>query len=135
MKLSRRDFVHAGCTLGAATLVLSIFDRAQARLLRGSFVAANNNNRVTVNADNISYLNLIKGFAFSTSLDPTTVSSDGCPLSTPSSPINAGSSPSMPAGYFGTFTWGWGGQASMEIISAPPMVVTSRSAERRVGKE
>lgn len=115
MKISRRDFIHAGCIVGAGTLVPS---QAEA-WIHGS--AIGNSNRVTVNA-NVFFLNLAKGFAFP-SQDPTTVSSDGYPLSTPSSAIVA--NPSMPANYYGTFVWKFTGEGSMQIAAAPPIVLTS----------
>lgn len=73
-----------------------------------------NNNRVTINANSF-YLNLAKGFGFP-SQDPTTVSSDGYPLSTPSSVIIG--NPSMPPNYYGNFVWKWTGQGSMQTNGA-----------------
>jgi hypothetical protein len=80
-----------------------------------------NNNRVTINA-NAYYINLAKGFSFP-SQDPTTVSANGYPLSTPASSITG--NPGMPANYYGTFTWSFIGKGSMQNASAPPMVLTS----------
>jgi hypothetical protein len=84
-----------------------------------SFIILPNSNRVTINATGL-YLNLAKGFGF-TSQDPTTVSSDGYPLSTPSASIIG--NPSMPPNYYGTFTWSWSGKGSMQTFGA--IVVTS----------
>lgn len=85
-----------------------------------------NNNRATINilhqSDRHAFKNIAKGFSFPAQ-DPTTVSSDGYPLSTPASVI--GSNPSMPLGYYGEFVWKWTGQGSMQILSAPPMIVSS----------
>ena len=79
-----------------------------------------NNNRVTINAP-AGYLNIAKTFAFN--IDPTNQSSDGYPVTTPSSSWTAGSSPSMPAGYYGSFVWKFSGQGSMQVFGS--VVVTS----------
>jgi hypothetical protein len=79
-----------------------------------------NNNRVTINAI-ASYLNLVKGFGFAPI--PGNQDANGYPVTTPATII--GSNPNMPSGYYGTFTLSWLGQGSMQILSAPPIVVTS----------
>jgi len=121
MKISRRDFVHAGCTVVPATLALSIVDKAEA-FWHGSAITVNNPNRVTQNLI-LAPINLSKSFQFN--VDPTNQSSDGFPLTTPTSAW--GSNPSMPA-YFGTFFWGWTGKGSMQIVNAPPFIVSNGGA-------
>lgn len=116
MKLSRRDFVHAGCGIA-----LALFSHPANAWVHGAVVPpVTNNNRVTINAI-ASYLNLAKGFGFAPI--PGNQDANGYPVTTPASVIS--SNPTMPAGYYGTFTWSWQGTASMQILSAPPIVVAS----------
>src|SRR5437879_67317 len=84
-----------------------------------------NNNRVTINVNDLPLLNLAKGFGFP-SQDPTTVSSDGYPLTTPAVQID--SNPNMPAGYYDYFVWKFTGQGSMQIFGGPGMVFTAGSS-------
>src|SRR6266704_3370265 len=117
MKISRRDFTHAGCTVAA----ISLIPKTAEAWIHGS--APTNNNRVTINVPGgaIYYANLAKGFGFIP--DPTNQDANGYPVTTPAAII--GSNPSMPANYYGTFTWSWNGTGSMQILGAPPIVVTS----------
>jgi hypothetical protein len=41
--LSRRDFIHAGCTIAAASLTPSIVDKAEAYFPHGAIVTGVNN--------------------------------------------------------------------------------------------
>lgn len=127
MKLSRRDFIHGGCTIGLATFAYSALDSARAGLIHRS--AASNTNRASINAVAL-FQNLAKSFNFP-SQDPTTVSSDGYPLSTPASVI--ASNPSMPPNYYGTYTWSWSGQGSMQIPSVAIVVTSGGTAITEIG--
>src|SRR5216684_4094257 len=80
--------------------------------------------RITLNAP-LGVINLAKGFGFN--VDPTNQSANGYPVTTPAAGT-FGSNPNMPGGYFGTFTWSWSGQGSMQITASPPIIVTSGSS-------
>lgn len=124
--LTRRDFVHTGCTIGAASLVPN---KATALLRHGSAIPPTlNNNRVTVNVPEPQaglFLNMAKGFSWS-AIDPTTTSSDGYPLSTPSS--NIGGSAFLDPTYSGNYVWKFGGTASMQLPGAGPLIVLTGGA-------
>ena len=120
--LSRRDFVHAGCTVAAATLTPSIIDKAEAYFPHGVVASTVNNNRVTINPDN-GYANLAKGFTWN--VDPTNQSSDGYPVTTPSVAWLANIS--MPAGYYGNFVWKWSGQGSQQLQCGPAICVSTNT--------
>ena len=110
---TRRDFIHAGCTVASATLVPNFLDQAEAGLRLhgvGSGLTPNNN-RVTINVGAF-YLNLAKGWNLP-SQDPTLLSSDGYFISTPASgPVGAFP---FPSGYFDQYFWSWTGTASMQL--------------------
>jgi hypothetical protein len=126
---SRRDFILAGCVIGAAALVPNKADA----LFHGDAGASLNNNRVTINVPSVRsglYLNMAKGFPWPP-LDPTTTSSDGYPTSTPSSTI--GCNPFLDQTYFGNYVWKWSGSASMELLSGGPMIVVTGGAFMGLG--
>lgn len=89
----------------------------------GSASPAVNTSRVTININEVGYANLIKGFGFSP--DIANQDANGNPVTTPTSSMTAGSTPSMPFGYYGTFVWKWSGTGSMNISGNPPVVVSS----------
>jgi hypothetical protein len=85
--------------------------------------------RVTLNVP-AGYLNLAKAFGFQP--DPTNQDSNGYPIATPKTNIVAGSSPSMPANYWGEFVWKWTGKGSMDILASLPMIVSQSSSSAGV---
>jgi hypothetical protein len=111
MKLTRRDFIHAGCAAGAATLVTSTVKRAAAAI---DALPSGNPNRVTLNVSPISWANLAKGFAFN--VPPNIADSNGYPTTTPPTHILA--NPPWAAGYTGQVVWKWRGRASMQMSPA-----------------
>ena len=114
--LTRRDFIHAGCTIGVATLLPA----------SASASSGVNDSRVTINVQ-MGYLNIAKTFFFN--IDPTNASSDGYPLTTPSR--NWGCNPSMPLGYYGDLVWKFFGQGSMQIL-AQSILVSSTSTRTTI---
>lgn len=118
MKLSRRDFIHSGCTAVAASLVPR---KADARFPRGFISQTLNNNRVTINAAS-QFINIVKGFGFDKHI--TNCSADGYPVTSPPVALLNRGATNMPGGYYGTFTMSWSGSACMQI-NGPPLVVAS----------
>ena len=113
--MNRRDFIHAGCSIGVATLLPSA---------NGS--PGLNDSRVTINVQ-MGYLNIAKTFFFN--IEPTNASADGYPLTTPSH--SWGCNPSMPLGYYGDLIWKFSGQGSMQIL-AQSILVSSTSASTTI---
>jgi hypothetical protein len=111
MKLTRRDFIHAGCAAGAVTLATPIARRAEAAI---DSMSAGNPNRVTLNVSPTSWANLAKGFGFN--VPPNIADSNGYPTSTP--PANISANPAWAAGYTGPVVWKWQGRASMQLSPA-----------------
>jgi hypothetical protein len=98
----------------------------------GAAPLTTNNQRVTLNV-NTFFLNLAKGMGLAASPtncaspNPTCGNQDGYYTQAPSSAKFA--NPSMPAGYYGTFTIQWtGGTAEFELNGGPPLVVSSGGA-------
>jgi hypothetical protein len=114
--LTRRDFIHTGCTIGVATLLPAA----------ASASSDLNDSRVTINVQ-MGYMNLAKTFFFN--IDPTNASSDGYPLSTPSN--SWGCNPSMPPGYYGDLVWKFSGQGSMQILGQS-VLISSASARTTI---
>jgi hypothetical protein len=124
VNISRRDFIDAGCVIGAAALVLNKADA----VFPGNASVSLNNNRVTINVPSVNpglFLNQAKGFNWSP-MDPTTVSSDGYPLSTPST--NIACNPFLDKSYYGYYAWKFSGRASMQISSGGPLIVGTGGA-------
>jgi hypothetical protein len=111
MKLTRRDFIHAGCAVGAVMLSASKVDSAEAAI---DGLSSGNPNRVTLNVGPTSWVNLAKGFAFN--VPPNIADSNGYPRSTP--PANIGSNPPWAPSYTGQVVWKWQGRASMQLSPA-----------------
>ena len=111
MKITRRALL-------AGTSALTLAGTSPCRAwVHGSSTL--NNHRVTINVP-AGYLNIAKTFAFN--IDPTNQSSDGYPVTAPSSAW--ASNPGMPGGYYGYFVWKFSGQGSMQM-SGSSVIVTS----------
>ena len=110
---SRRDFVHAGCTVVAAVLTPSIVDKAEAYFPRGFVATTVNNNRVTLNARTFAFINLTKSWnpAMPT---PNLLNANGYPNGTLGSNFSSGIS--LPGGYYGQYVWQWTGSGAMQLI-------------------
>lgn len=119
MKLSRRDFVHAGCTVGIATLIPSIVDRAEA-WTHGYVAPTTNANRVTVNARlTNAFINLSK--SWNPSLPPPTLlNANGYPNGTITS--NYSSGVALASGFYGQYFHGWSGSGAMQWVGQVAIV-------------
>lgn len=129
--LSRRDFIHAGCTVAAASLSPPIIDKAEAYFHHGYIPPVNpNGNRATINIIHSSssgiYKNLAKGISWNL-LDPTSVplSSNGYPTSASLPGGFIAGNQNMPAAYYGEFVWKYTGPATVVLFGVGPMVVSS----------
>lgn len=124
MKLSRRDFVHAGCAIGAVTLVPSIVDKAEA-WTHGLAAPTTNLTRVSINvpATGTGIMNLAKGWQATSpsSLTASQIDSNGYPVGT----LSASKSGSLGvvSSYYGEYVWSWSGQGTMQL--SPPAIVYS----------
>lgn len=119
MRISRRDFIHAGCTVAAVNLIP---DPVEA-WIHGSAVSSNNPNRVTLNVGPASWANLAKGFAFP--IPPGIANSDGYPTTTPAANIGPVNLPWV-SGYTGQVVWKWTGRGSMQM--GPAAIIWSGGA-------
>jgi hypothetical protein len=127
MKISRQNFI---CAVFSTILFMLIISRAEAGINNpGSALPINFNlSRTTVNVDpTISYANLARGMGFvvqpNNCSSPPCADSNGYPNQVPTSAITA--NPSLPSGYYGTFTWAWSGTGSMQDLGGPPELVIS----------
>ena len=116
MKLSRRDFIHAGCAAGAVALTPHPVEA----WTHGAAVSGVNNNRVTLNPD-MGYLNIAKNFNFA--IDPANQSTNGYPVVKPTSGWL--SNPALPLAYYDQYVWKWQNLGAIIWTSAPPMIVTT----------
>lgn len=116
MAIARRHFLFGSASLLALTVTPS-----EARFPRGSAASGTNSSRVTVNAP-AGFLNIAKGWVFT--IDPNNMTSDGFPVSKPSSGTY-GANPSFPLGYYGQYVWKWTGTGSMAWSAGPPLIVTT----------
>lgn len=96
--------------------------------------SSGNNNRVTINATT-GFMNLSKAWIWQSGglvgSDPANQTSNGYPLTTPSS--NWTGTGFNPANYYGTFTWSWSGQGSMQIPDVPLVVTSGGSVITELG--
>lgn len=122
LKFSRRDFIHAGCTALAASLVADPLEAS----IHGSALITVNAQRSVINvptSNGLTFLNIAKTFNWlgQSGADLAVISSDGYPTA----PLATqwGCNPSMPLGYYGTFIWSWSGVMSMEYAGSSIIVV------------
>lgn len=100
---------------------------ARSRLLRGTAQPTVNANRVTINVPKYvegGFINIAKQFTWN--VDPLNMSSDGYPVTAPTAGTY-GCNPNMPGGYFGDFVLSWSGTGGLQMIGAPPMIISSGS--------
>jgi hypothetical protein len=119
MKFSRRDFIHAGCAIGAASLIP---DAAEA-WIHGTSLGALNLSRTVINvpSDGQLYLNIAKRFFFNVLPGSSNQTTDGYPTN---GTLGAGvtANVAFPDGYYGQFLWKWTGAASMQSVGIPWIV-------------
>lgn len=123
--ISRRDFIHAGCTAVAATLVPHPLDAA--RLLRGTAAVPVQKVGQTVTnmgASSLGYINIAKGLTLASSQAnfPALLNSDGYPTGTIGSGWSNGVNPTDP-NYYGRYYFWWTGTGALEFN--PPTIVYS----------
>jgi hypothetical protein len=116
MKISRRDFIHAGCVAGAVALAPSPLDKAKAAI-HGS--AAGNPSRVTINVNPsnnaAAFSNMAKAFSLNIPF-ANAPNSKGYPTAVTISDII--SNPQFLIGYYGDYIQKWSGQCSIDIPKA-----------------
>lgn len=122
MSITRRDFVHGGCTAAAVGLVP---EPSLARLMHGTATGGvgGSLSRLVINipGDGQLYLNLAKKFNFVVPPGSANQTSDGYPANgNLASSINA--NVGFPGGYYGKFIWTWTGTGAMESVSDPIIV-------------
>jgi hypothetical protein len=126
MRISRRDFIHTGCTAAAASLVS---EPSFARLRHGSATSSvgGSQSRLNINvpSDGQLYLNLFKNTSNALAPGSANQTSDGYPANgILGSNVNfSGINP--PPNYYGKLFWGWTNTGSMEINSNLPWIVYS----------
>lgn len=111
MLVSRRDFIHAGCTVAAASLV----PKPALAWSHGSVTG--NQNRVTINAIGSGqqpYANFAKSISWGI-IDPTIVDANGYFVSptTIAGPVNG--SAGFDPNYYGHYIWKWTGTGTMWV--------------------
>src|ERR1700730_653713 len=112
---SRRDFIHAGCTLVAGTLLDSatLIGRAAARESVGSKKVGQS----VINAGNssVAFVNLAKGFGLSspTANFPKLLNADGFPTTSLSSSLSLGGA--CDPAYYGRYLIWWTGTACLQF--------------------
>lgn len=114
MKFSRRDLIHAGCTVAAVGLVPKSADA----FWHGA-APSGNNNRVTLNVGPDVFANIAKGFGWTVPL--ANADSNGYPTGT--LPANITTNTALQLGYFGDFVTSFSGTGSIQY--SPPILVRS----------
>src|SRR6266404_6267087 len=130
MKLSRRDFIHAGCAIAAITLTSSFFDRAEA-WVHGVAPSVTNANRVTVNVPGggVGFMNLAKAWQPSNAgqpLPPSLIDANGNPSGVV--PSNYSSGISLVPNFYDQYAWAWTGLGGMQFIGAVAFVYSGGAA-------
>lgn len=131
MKISRRDFIHAGCSAVSGILAFSIINKAEANFRHGYIAPAGPgtlNNQIVVNAgpSALGYINIAKQFNLPGGATPanfpTTLTANGFPNASPltqSIPYSVGLDPS----YFGHYSvWMAATAASLYLPGASAII-------------
>lgn len=119
MKISRRNFIHAGCASGVVTLVPHFMDRAEARLRHGGAPAGTNLSRVSMNvpAGGDGLMNIAKTWQPANSgvpISPSQTDSNGYPNTTLSS--NYSGNLALDQTYYGQYVLQYTGTGPVSFL-------------------
>jgi hypothetical protein len=121
VNLSRRDFIHAGCGVAAASLVLGAVGLAEARFPRGAGQPLPRVDGLNLNVG-ANYLNLAKSWVWLPD-SATPVGLDGYPTQQPSGSFSANGGVQTPPDYSGPLIFKW--TATAGVLADAPFVAYS----------
>lgn len=118
MKFTRRDFIHTGCAITAATLIPNSLEAA----FHGSLTG--NPNRTVLNVGPNAWANLVKGLGFNA--PPSVADANGYPTGTTTADIS--NNAQLVVGYYGDYVLKWTGTGSFSLTACALLVRSTSSA-------